>query len=533
MRFQCHSGLSVILRQLFFISLLFSSTSAYALQDDQSAETAVPAEQVEEPKDPYNRDTPRGSFGGIVAAAEAFDFEEAAKYLDLRNLPGEVSRLGGPTLAEQLDFIIKRNLIIDPLTLSARHDGQALDDLPDYRDELGRIQTIEGEVILLLQKVPGPEEDFIWKISNATVALIPALYKEFSYPDWVESVRKHLPADRDFLGLELFKWVIILGYGILIAPIGWLIGVGLSRLITKPTSPLRVNVRKLLTRPLLVLVVLFLMNILVEKLGMGVTAQKVHQAGTLNTIVFVWLLFSTIDLARAHRREKYLAQGRSDAAVLGRPLANATKLLVILIALLVWLTNAGVNITTLLAGLGIGGVAIALALQKPIEDLLGAISIYSQQPISTGDLCKVGTVFGRVEEIGLRTTSIRTLADTRVAIPNSTIAYGEIENYTAREKMLYHPELPLRYDTTPEQMKAITSGITTMLESDNSVIQKSVRVRFVEFANHSMNIKMRIYIDTDDFSEYLKVVERVNLAIMEIVQDAGAKFDQGFNLEFA
>jgi len=526
------SELKMRLCLLVLASMLLSSLSAYALQDSQNEAASTVGEQAVESSDPYGRNTPRGSFEGFQAAAEEFDFERAAEFLDLRNLPAAVSQMDGATLAEHLDFVIKRNLQIDILMLSSRHEGDLIDDLPDYRDELGRIQTIEGEVVLLLQKVPGPDEEFVWKISNATVARIPVLFKEFSYPAWVETVQDKLPADKHFLGLELFKWVIVLVFIILAVPIGWLIATGLSRVITKPTSPLYEDVRKLLTRPVLVLTIVLLGRLLLHNLGLGATAQKVEQAGTIFTIIFVWFLFSVIDLARAKRRETYLARGRTDAAVLGRPMANALKLFIVLAAFLVWLTNAGVNITTLLAGLGIGGVAIALALQKPIEDLLGAISIYSQQPIVTGDLCKVGTTFGRVEEIGLRATTIRTLSDTMVSIPNSKMAYGEIENYSVRKKMLYHPGLPIRYDTTPEQMQAITSGITAMLKEEKAIIQESARVRFTEFDDQSMIIKVRVYVDTEDFNEYLESVERMNFEIMKIVQDSGAHFDQGFKPEF-
>ncbi|MFT5141069.1 MAG: MscS family membrane protein [Rhodothermales bacterium] len=532
MAFQGNSYLKTFVGMLILTGLLLSSLPSFALQDTAKEGSGGTQEQAIEPSDPYGRDTPRGSFEGFLKSAEEFDFEKAAEYLDLRNLPPNLRQFDAVTLAQHLDFVIKRNMKIDSVMLSDRREGQAIDDQPDYRDELGRIQTVEGEVILLMQKVPGPEDGFIWKISNATVAQIPDLHREFSYPAWVESVQSKLPANKDFLGLELFKWVIILVIAVLATPIFWLLAVGLCRLFFKPDSPFFNDVRKLLTRPVLVLAILFLMKSVLHNLGLGATAQRVEQAGTVLTIIFVWLFFSLIDLARASRREKYLAQGRMDASVLGRPMANALKLFTLLAAILIWLTNAGVNITTLLAGLGIGGVAIALALQKPIEDLLGAISIYSQQPVVTGDLCKVGSTFGRVEEIGLRTTLIRTLADTRVSIPNSKIAYGEIENYTVRKKMLYHPELPLRYDSTPEQIQAITSGIETMLRAEENILQDSIRVRFTQFEKHSLIINVRIYVDTEDFNRYLEVVEQVNIAIMNIVQTSGAHFDQGFQSEF-
>ncbi len=266
---------------------------------------------------------------------------------------------------------------------------------------------------------------------------------------------------------------------------------------------------------------------LLEELGLGAKAQLIFETRTLMTVVVVWIIFSLIDLFRAKRRERFLAQGRADAHILGRPMANALKLITVLGASLVWLHNAGVDITTLLAGLGVGGLALALALQKPIEDLLGAVSLYSQQPMGTGDLCKYGNVFGRIEEIGLRTTRIRTLNDTLVSVPNSLIAHGAIENYSARMKMLYHPSLPLRFDTTLAQMQTIVDGIDAMARKHEKVIENSVRIRFTEFTETAMIVKARIYVDESDFSGYLAVVAELNMAIMEIVQDAGAHFAEG------
>ena len=263
------------------------------------------------------------------------------------------------------------------------------------------------------------------------------------------------------------------------------------------------------------------------ELGLGARAQVFVNTKTFSTIVEVWLLFSLIDLLRARRREQFLAQGRSDAHILGRPMANSLKLITLLAGTLFWMANAGINITTLLTGLGVGGLALALALQKPIEDVLGAVSIYSLQPIVTGDLCKYGTNLGCVEEIGLRTTRIRTLNDTVVSVPNSIIAHGPIENYSARNKILYHPDLPLRYDTTAEQIQTIIDDINSMAREHKKVISSSVRCRFTSYTENALIIRLRVYVDETDFSSYLSVVSDLNMSIMRIVEDSGAHFAQG------
>jgi len=530
-QFRNHNALPLCNRLLlyFVVASLVISPAAQALQEQTEGGPDLQQDIVEDQafKDNLGRDTPRSSFIGFLMHTEKFDYKGAAEYLDMRNLPRSVREFSGEELARQLDFVIKRGMKIDVGHLSKKATGQVVDGLPDYRDELGHIVSDEGEQVLLMQRVPGLEDNFIWKVSNASIAKIPALYEYFSYPGWIENIRKRVPNDASFLGIELFKWVIVFGVAIISAPVFWLAGFALSWLISKPGSPLHRPVRRLFTRPLAILGVLLLTNSLLMELGLGATAQALVETKTAMTIVVVWVLFSLIDLARAKRRETFIAQGRSDAHILGRPMANALKLLTLLFATLIWLANTGIDITTLLAGLGVGGIALALALQKPIEDLLGAISIYSQQPIITGDLCKYGGILGRIEEIGLRTTRIRTLNNTLVSVPNCLIAHGAIENYSAREKMLYHPELPLRYDTSREQMQTIIDEIHKMASDHDGVIGKSVRIRFTEFSENSMIIKARIYVDTDDFSTYLQVVTDLNMGIMKIVQDNGAHFAQG------
>ena len=521
------SSLSFV-KAAFLLIVLSSASSAFAQQEQMEEEQNLVTEtETVVFKDNLGRDTPRSTFIGFLKATEEFDYEAAVQFMDLRNLPHAVRQVDRKELARQLDFVIQRGMKINVDQLSAKVSGQVVDGLPDYRDELGHLIGDTGEQVLYMQRVPGLDDNFIWKVSNASIALVPELYDYFSYPAWVEYVRGHFPDDAGWLGIELFKWVIVLGMIVIFLPAFWLIGYILSRLISKPGAPLFVPIRRLLTRPVPILAVGLLGSNLLRELGLGARAQQLAESRTLITIVVVWLMFSLIDLARARRRERFIIEGRSDAHILGRPLANALKLMTLLGASLLWLSNSGVEISALLAGLGVGGIALALALQKPIEDLLGAVSLYSQQPMQTGDLCRYGTILGRIEEIGLRTTRIRTLNDTLVSVPNCIIAHGAIENFSAREKMLYHPDLPFRFDTTLEQMQTIIDGIDAMARAHPKVIEDSVRVRFVQFTNNALIIKARIYVDVSDFGVYLEVVGELNLSIMKIVQDAGAHFVEG------
>ena len=182
--------------------------------------------------------------------------------------------------------------------------------------------------------------------------------------------------------------------------------------------------------------------------------------------------------------------------VLLGPISNAAKVLIVVFALLLWLNNLGFSITALLAGLGVGGIAIALALQKPLEDLLGAVSLYSQQHVKVGDFCKIGNILGTIEEIGLRTTRVRTLDNTVVSIPNSKIAGDILDNYSARQRIWYHPKLTLRYGSTAEQLKQVLSATRDLLAAHEKVIDEPLRVRATGFGDEGIELDVFAYVGT-------------------------------------
>jgi MscS family membrane protein len=240
--------------------------------------------------------------------------------------------------------------------------------------------------------------------------------------------------------------------------------------------------------------------------------------------VVIWLFWSFANLVKSYQQEKLFALDRPGAAKLMQPITGFIKLAILLFGILFWLANIGVNISTVLAGLGVGGLALALALQKPIEDMMGALSLFTQAPIKVGDFCKYGQITGIIEDISLRSTRIRTLTNTLVHVPNARIAHIEIENFSQRTKIRYWPTLRLRYDTTPDQLRTLTANILAMLEQNEQVHELPLRVRFTDFDEDAILIKINSFLKTTDFPESLEIAEELNLRIMEIVDAAGTKF---------
>jgi MscS family membrane protein len=472
------------------------------------------------PADEFNRGTPLRSAEGFLAAVDTGAYETAAEYLDLRNLRGEATELTGAQLARRFAVIIKRATWGDIDELVDDPAGRGNDNLPDYRDSIGVVVDEGKEIRLFMQKIPRGDGVSIWKVSNASVSLIPQLYDTYGYPEAVENLRRNLP-DVSFLGTELFKWVIVLGVGIFAYGAVFLIALVIRRMLGDPDTPSHQRVFRFLALPAGIWVVVMSGNAVATSLGRGVTAEALQRASPVAILITVWFMFAGMNLIRDIYSTRLHDRGRPGAVVLIHPAANAIKLLIAIGAVLVYLDKLGINITTVLAGLGVGGIAFALALQKPMEDILGAVTLYTQQPIRVGDFCRIGNETGTVEEIGLRTTRIRTLANTLIAIPNSRLATEPIDNISAREKIWYRPILRLRYDTTPEQLRHILEGIRDLLSSHERVLQDGHRVRFKEIADDALLVEVYAYLATTDWAEYLEISEELNMRILEIVAQAG------------
>ena len=156
--------------------------------------------------------------------------------------------------------------------------------------------------------------------------------------------------------------------------------------------------------------------------------------------------------------------------------------------------------------------------------MMGALTIFSQASMRVGDFCRYGTELGVVEDIGLRTTRFRTLTNTVVSIPNALIASVEVENLSYRTKIRYWPTLRLKYDTTPDQLRLIGKEIQEALEQNEQVHDDPIRVRFTDFADDALLIKVHSFIKTTSFAEFLGIAEGINIQIMEIVKSSGASF---------
>ncbi|MEE4382603.1 MAG: mechanosensitive ion channel family protein [Pseudomonadales bacterium] len=204
----------------------------------------------------------------------------------------------------------------------------------------------------------------------------------------------------------------------------------------------------------------------------------------------------------------------------------------------------GMPLYTVVAGLGVGGLAVALAIRPTLENLIGGIMLYLDRPIRVGDFCSFGDLTGTVESIGVRTTKVRAPDRTVISVPNAALADMQLTNWARCDMMLIETTIGLRYETRPDQLRYILVRFRELFHAHPKIDSKSVRVRFSGFGASSLDIGVRTYALTRDFNEFHAIREDVFLRMGEIVDSSGSGFafpsqtlymgqDQGLDPELA
>jgi MscS family membrane protein len=182
----------------------------------------------------------------------------------------------------------------------------------------------------------------------------------------------------------------------------------------------------------------------------------------------------------------------------------------------------GGDVTALLAGVGLGGIVIALAAQKTLENLFGGVAVISDEPIRVGDFCRFVDKFGTVEDIGLRSTRVRTLDRTILSIPNGQLSLMTLENFTLRDKFLFNQHFGVRYETTPAQLRCILREIRDLLLAHPKAEGQDVRVRFVKCADSAFLVEVFTYLSVADHGTFLEAQEELLMSILDIIVAAGS-----------
>ena len=490
------------------------------------AQTTVPKPPTSEaasepPKDILGRTTPRGAVFGFLTAARKGNAEIAMLYL---NTP-----LRGPdahTLAQQLAAVLNRRLPARLNELSDKPEGSLPDPLRPDEDLVGTISTSKGNLDILLERVDRGKLGRVWLFSRKTLDAIPDVFQELSTPP-VEKVLPEFLVNTRFASFPLFEWIaVFLGMpfvylltGIFNRLLGWGIGAARRHLLRNPS----LENPRILSPPIRLLLLALTIYSLLSRVGLPLLARQFWSTTVLIIVIVAcaWLL-----MRLGRWGERYIMGRRptmSGSAAVLRLIRRVINVLIFFAALLFALHHFGVDPTAALAGLGVGGIAVALAAQKTLENVIAGVSLIADQAVHVGDTLKLGDVVGTVVDVGLRSTSIRTLDRTVVSVPNGQIANMSLEILSVRDKFWFHPIIGLRYETSPGQLRSIVSGIRDLLVQHSSLDAGSLRVNFLRLSAFSLDIEIFAYVFAIDWVDFLRIQEELLLSVIDIVHQAGAE----------
>ena len=356
----------------------------------------------------------------------------------------------------------------------------------------------------------------------------------------------HKNMDLEFLSIEFlnnsvkdylyFFLVIIVGLIITKPIISYLLKIAYKLFGSKDSDNERDMLKSLLRKPLYYFFLLMILYIGLNSLnfpeewglvdssefGLKMVLDKGFYLAVICSIF--WTILRSVEFIgvklkdRAAQTESKVDDGLIPFAI------DLTKVLVYIFALVIILGNVfNVNITALVAGLGVGGVAIALASKESIENLLGSFTIFFDKPFAVGDVITLGGVTGKVEKVGFRSTRIRTFDKSIVTVPNKNVINTELDNLGVRPVRRVNFNIGLTYDTTIEQINNIVNDIQKLVD-DHPMTNEDGRVRFLSFGASSLDIMVLYYVNSPEWEDLINTQQKINYNIIEIVNKHKSEF---------
>ena len=479
-------------------------------------------------EDPLGRSTPRGTITAFTDAVHRGDFAAAARTMQLT--AAQRARAGdlALTLSELMDRYFNQGVT----TINGSPEGAVDDGLPVDRERVGPLTINDRELPVELVRVADSVAGPIWLISSSTLVQVPA-FRGAITARWYDRMMPAAIAGRTVFDVSLAQWILLVAsFVIPFLVLSFLASATMAllrRVIEDPARERRVESWYAGIRWPAILVLTLVIHLSLM-LGAGLPLTFRIRYGRLGLVVGVmavtWLVRRLLTLSFERARSMIGGRDHTSARSLILLGERLIKVLVLVLAVLAILTIAGVDTKTALAGLGIGGVALALGAQKTIENFLGGVFLLSDRVLAVGDMCSISNRVGWVEDITLRSVRLRTVDQTLVSIPAGVLAQAGIENFATRGKVLLQTTLRLRHGTSVEQLKRILDRVRARLSAHEKLEAGVSRIRLINFGEQAVELELFTYVLTADFAEFLAVREELLLDIASMVEAEGSAFAQ-------
>ena len=444
--------------------------------------------------------------------------------LDLVVLPMQLS---DQSKEDKIELATELRKVLDARGLLVVYEE--IPNNPNYSDSLSGL----NQYILFdeLPEVYLVRQDGNWVFAAATIEQIPALYRA-TFSSSVEALIDILPewSENEWFGVEIWQYLavflwLLIGF-ILKKIFEFVLDNYIRRITTKTRFTWDDDLLDSVHKPagFIFLMGFFLLSYTNLQLSVTVNLYLSKILSIAIAAGFVWLFYNLADVF-----SKYLLVVTSKTETLLDdqlvPLIRKTlRVFIVVMGVILILQNNGYNVASLIAGLGIGGLAVALAAKDTLANFFGSITIFADKPFKIGDWVKLAGVEGTVEEVGFRTTRIRTFYNSLVSVPNATISTTEIDNLGMRKYRRFKTILNLTYSTSPEQMEAFVEGIKAIVKANKHFRQDYYEVHFNAMGSHSLDVLVYVFFEVPDWSTELQQRHNFLLEILRLAKEVGVEF---------
>lgn len=499
---------------LLAVSFLFTAASSSA--QAPGAPSAEPAPEAVEPP-PTGCANPRHAIDTVFAwqQPERTSLEVASRCLDLPGRSVESRHAAAQAIKEVYDG---RALYVDVPSMSTE---------PGYLDPvtgLARVVVHPGLPDVVVER----QLDGQWKWTRSSVELVEELHAQ----SFARQLERRVPKAfvGEVLGVKLWQYLAIamsLVLGLLARRVIHFVATRRLAVLERGEKVRWVgSLVTTIASPGATLVVAGTLRLTYPQLGLPIGASLVmaFAVRTIVVLTFVWIGYRLVDVFGEWLASK---ASRTDSKLddqLVPLLRKSLKIVVVILGTLMVLQNLDVDVGSLLAGLGIGGLAFALAAKDTIANFFGSVMIFVDKPFQIGDWVAVDGCEGIVEEVGFRTTRIRAFDNALIALPNMKFTEQKIVNFGARRYRRHFTTLNLTYDTTPEQMQAFVEGVRGIVLAHPKTRKDAFEIHMSGFGAHSLDVMLYYFFDVTTWSAELEGKHDVMLSIMRLAKDLGVSF---------
>jgi MscS family membrane protein len=527
---RCLTKLFLALAKVCVLSPVLAAASPADAQVLPHAATATasataPAAPAADPLS-LGRETPRGTVVGFIEAAQFENYDAAVQYFDVR---GRVGAEPEQELARQLLAILNArfagsldSITNDPL---GRPGGSGP---PRDQVAVGGIRGLSESFPLFLVHVDLRNGGKVWVISRRTLDQVPEVYDSLRFPQLEKRLPRFLVKTRP-LGMPLWQWIAIVVFVPVALLLGWVVAsvlriashrarLALGLTAGPPAEPIR------RFGPAAVLGAVLIHYYLVHLIGASILYREYYRNVllVLLAIVFYWAITRVTYWISLRTWNQLTSRGMYAERSLVSLIRRVIDVAIFVVIGLAVLSRVDANVPAALAGLGIGGLAIGLGAQKTFENMMGGISILTDRAVLVGDACRIGDQRGIVEDIGLRSTKLRTEDRTLVSIPNGTVATAVLENFRLRDKILFRQAVRLRYDLSPDHVRYVLEQLREVMTRHSKLDETSARVRLLKLGENAIEVEIYGYVLTREYREFLAVQEELILQAMDVLETSGA-----------